>query len=257
MEQGCGCKLFNGQPCYTAFSRDHFCSIRDQYSSLSHLELQNILFGHVMATIRTNKTIDHRGHQPKGRERNSTIYFHEGQKVLCDTSYTNYTITPYMFLHNIGVKKYETVKRAYIQNGLEPITHGNKFCLPKHAFTTHDIRQVSTFLSNYAETHTILLPGRILGYKRSDIQLLPTQLTKNKIWKSYIQSCGTLTFRLASYRTFCRIWQVYMPQLIITTPKTDLCWTCQSNSAAITAAANKTDQEKLQVILVILLLYNN
>ena len=153
----------------------------------------------------------------------------------------------FLFLHNIGVKKYDTVKKAYYRNGLQPIIHGNKFCLPAHGFTTQDLNQILIFLSNYAEANAILFPGRIPGYKRYDLQLLPTHSTKYAIWESYIKACGTLTLKLASYRTFCRVWQKYKPMLIITTPKSDLCWTCQKNAMAITEAANKTETEKLEV----------
>ena len=153
----------------------------------------------------------------------------------------------YLFLHNIGEKKYTTVKKSYLEKGLEPIVHGNTHTLPHHAFTTKEIQQITTFITNYAETHAILLPGRIPGYKRCDLQLLPTQSTKHAIWKSYIEACGTLTFRLASYRSFCRIWQTYKPLFVITTPKSDLCWTCQRNSTAIAVSVNKSESEKMEV----------
>lgn len=141
------------------------------------------------------------------------------------------------------------MKKAYVKNGLQPIQHGNRFRLPSHAFTTHDLNSITSFLTNYAEDNGILLPGRIPGFKRSDLVLLPTSNTKKSIWQCYVKSCGTLTFLLASYRSFCRVWQKHMPHIVITTPKSDLCWTCQQNSMNITAAANKTEQEKLQVKL--------
>ena len=41
-----------------------------------------------------------------------------------------------------------------------------------------EVKSLLTFISNYAEKHVILLPGRIPGYKRDDIQLLPSSTTK-------------------------------------------------------------------------------
>ena len=87
--------------------------------------------------------------------------------------------------------------------------------------------QVGCFLTNHADTNVIVLPDRIPGVKWSDLQLLPTHLTKKNVWSSYIKASGTLTFRLALYRTFCRIWQTYKPLLVITILRSDLCWTCQ------------------------------
>ena len=80
-----------------------------------------------------------------------------------------------------------------------------------------------------------------------DVQLLPTHTTKRSVYKNYVKVCATLTYKLASYRTFCRVWQKYKPSLIITTPKSDLCWTCQKNSFAITESANKSLAEKQEV----------
>ena len=44
--------------------------------------------------------------------------------------------------------------------------------------------------------------------------------------------------RAAAYRTFCRRWQELLPQLVIMKPLSDLCWTCQQNSAAVQRATS-------------------
>ena len=106
------------------------------------------------------------------------------------------------------------------------------------------------FLDNYAETHAILLPGRIPGYKNWDVKLLPSQMTKNSVWLEYVHAHAAFTVRIVSYRSFCRLWQRYRPSLIITKPKSDLCWECQQNSATITASFNKSEEEKIMVIMV-------
>ena len=80
-EKGCGCTLFGGKPCFTAFTREHICSIWDQCSSLDRHDRYNILFGHVMATIRASSTVQSRGHQTKDRSRVSGDYLHEGMRV--------------------------------------------------------------------------------------------------------------------------------------------------------------------------------
>lgn len=45
-----------------------------------------------------------------------------------------------------------------------------------------EITYLITFLRNYVERHAILLPGRIPGYKRDDIQLLPSCTTKTVMY---------------------------------------------------------------------------
>ncbi len=153
----------------------------------------------------------------------------------------------FLFLHNIGRVRYRSVKEGYLKNGPETIIHGNTNRLPFHAFTTADLRNITSFLTNHGEEHGILLPGRIPGFERCDLVLLPRHTTKLAIWELHVRCSATMTLRLATYRTFCRVWQKYKPMLVITTPKPDLCWTCQRNSMEITGSANRTEVEKLEV----------
>ena len=62
--------------------------------------------------------------------------------------------------------------------GLTPRIHGNTRRQPKNALKIEEIKNLLTFLYNYAENNAILLPGRIPGYKRDNIQLLPSSTTK-------------------------------------------------------------------------------
>ena len=147
----------------------------------------------------------------------------------------------------------KALQRSYQVQGIEARLHGNLNKLPIHGFTTEEICRVTTFLDNYAETHAILLPSRIPGYKNWDVKLLPTQMTKNSVWLEYVHAHATLTVRIASYRSFCRLWERYRPSLLITKPKSDLCWECQQNSATITASFNKSEEEKIMVIMVFII----
>ena len=84
--------------------------------------------------------------------------------------------------------------------GVEAIVHGNHTM----AFTASDVHQVTMFLTNYAETNAILLPGSVPGYKRCDLQLLLAHLTKEAIWSSYVQACATLAYKLEPSAKFGR-----------------------------------------------------
>lgn len=70
------------------------------------------------------------------------------------------------------------VKASFLASGLTTRQHGNTRRLPKHALKLDEVKNFVTFLSNYAERNAILLPGRIPGYKKDDIQLLPSSTTK-------------------------------------------------------------------------------
>ena len=69
IEMGCGCRYFDGCEYSSAFTREHISSIRDQCSTMTRSDLQNVLFGHVMATVRTSTTVENRGCPSKERER--------------------------------------------------------------------------------------------------------------------------------------------------------------------------------------------
>ena len=97
----------------------------------------------------------------------------------------------------------------YLHNGVQERSHGNSGRLPHHGFTIEELQSVVLFIKNYAEENAILLPSRIPGYKRTDLQLLPTNTTKKEVWQQYVMACGTLTFRIAGYRTFCVLWRRY------------------------------------------------
>ena len=140
------------------------------------------------------------------------------------------------------------MRRSFLNNGIQQRTHGNFNRLPHNGFMTNELKNIVMFLQNYAETNAILLPGRIPGYKRSDVQLLPTHLTKKEVWMDYVKATASLTFRLAGYQSFCDIWRKYLPQILITKPRSDLCFSCQQNSLEITLTANKSEQEKQRVI---------
>ena len=100
---------------------------------------------------------------------------------------------------------------------------------------------------NYSEDHGILLPGRIPGYNRMDLKLLPSSTTKLSIWELYRQCIAGEGRRIAGYRTFRNIWKKYLPQIIITKPMSDLCWTCQQNNTLVSRSSNKTEAEKSRV----------
>ena len=167
-----------------------------------------------------------------------------------------------MCLHGVGKRRYDAVRQHFLDHGIQDRLHGNSKKLPYNGFTA-ELKCIVSFVKNYAEENAILLPGRIPGFKRTDLQLLPTNTTKRSVWEHYMKSCATLTFRVAAYATFCTIWRKYMPHVVITTPKTDLCWTCQQNSFAITASSNKPDSEKSRVnnfqtnLLMTILIFSN
>ena len=99
----------------------------------------------------------------------------------------------------------------------------------------------------YVESNAILLPGRIPGYKRDDIKLLPSSCTKRAVWVLYQESAASLSLRAVAYTTFCKVWRNFLADVVVCKPMTDLCETCQRNSAAIVRSSNVSEEEKSEV----------
>lgn len=74
-----------------------------------------------------------------------------------------------------------TVWLTLPQNGLTLRTHGNMKRLPSSAFSAETVERVVKFLMNVTEDQALLLPGRVPGFKRIDVKLLPSSLTKCKL----------------------------------------------------------------------------
>ena len=93
----------------------------------------------------------------------------------------------------------------------------------------------------------MVLPGRVPGYKSSDIQLLPSSTTKHQVWQLYQQAAGVESLRPVSYATFTSLWRQLLPHVVVMKPMSDLCWMCQKNSTAITRSSNRPEEEKTLV----------
>ena len=178
----CCCKLFEGKPCSTMLDPVDLLNCRMQSLSLSRNELDMCISAKISVGLHcTASTISsHRKYQTE-RKRDRMTYMHEGKKICRDT---------FMFMHGIFKDRLEALLRHYKQEGIQPRQHGNLHRLPANALAVVDIQHVVKFVENYAEEHAILLPGRIPGYKRDDLRLLPSSSTKAVVYRAYAQSCA-------------------------------------------------------------------
>ena len=78
----------------------------------------------------------------------------------------------------LGKTRYEALKKHFLSVGLETRMHGNARRAPPNTLSKQDKENVVQFIKSYARANSILLPRRIPGYKRDDLQLLPSSTTK-------------------------------------------------------------------------------
>ena len=152
----------------------------------------------------------------------------------------------FVFLHTMSIARLKAIKHHWMENGMCP--RGRAKVLPHNTTKLSDIKNVVWYILQYVEDHAILLPGRIPGYKRDDLQLLPSSTTKREVWNIYHCTASADTDPKAiGYSLFCAFWRKLTPQVVVTRPKSDLCWVCQQNSNMILQAHNQPVEEKSEV----------
>ena len=234
---GCGCSM----NCERNFSMKHFLLTRGNAQQMHRKELDMAIMGQIMAftfcsEVPQNST-KHR-HQLKKRERNTSLFFHNGIQVCKQT---------FLFLHDIGDYRLRAIRAHYIVHGLVPRTHGHTGRTAPNALVLEDVKGIITFVMQYVESNGVLLPGRVPGYKRDDVKLLPSNCTKRAVWMLYQDSTSSLSLRSVAYTTFCKVWRHFLADVVVCKPMTDLCAICQNNSAAIIRSCNTSEEEKSEV----------
>lgn len=238
-KEGCRYKHFNGKPCCTLFSVDHYQRVRDECRQLAKSELDLVVMGQLLALTQKDEMTQAKRHSPKQRQRSFTCFKHGGHDVCMAT---------FCFLHAIGKVKFQSIKASFESNGLCP--RKRPYVKPRHALRFADIQYVVSFIQNYAEDNAILLPGRIPGYKRDDVVLLPSSTTMIAVWNLYHAAAENAPdVKAVGYSSFCSLWKQLLPQILVCKPRSDLCWTCQQNSNMIMRAHNRPEEEKSEVCI--------
>ena len=215
--------------------------MREDCVQLSKEEKDILLMGQIMAmsntSLLTKHSTNHR-HTEHERKRSRAAYFHQGKRVCLRT---------FLFLHHTKKDQFLNIKASCSENGIAPRVHGNTRRLPVLALTFDDVSRIVSFIRNYAEDHAVLLPGRIPGYKRSDLQLLPCCTTRSLVWRQYSSACELSHNRAVAYSTFCRTWRTLLPMILPARPRTDLCGVCHAKAGLLMKSSNLTEGQKSQV----------
>ena len=95
-------------------------------------------------------------------------------------------------------KKLYRYQAHYKENGLVPrkMKSGGA---NKKALTLENVTNVRDFILNYAEAYAVNLPGRVPGFKRTDIQVLPSDRSIKAIFDLYYMSVQEGLFISCNY----------------------------------------------------------
>lgn len=96
----------------------------------------------------------------------------------------------FRFYFSISQNKLTALLKHYKENGLVPRhkKSGGRQASDKRLLTHDDICRVVAFIVNFAELHAMVLPGRVPGFKRFDVKLLPSSYTKRTVFRAYEQA---------------------------------------------------------------------
>jgi len=161
LSNGCGCQFGpKMQHCSSEFSFSDVLESHANCSQLSKKKLDLIVLSHLHCHLHRDEV--------KGRKQKRTAcnFYFMGRQICKKT---------YLFLHAVGRERYSNLCEHYRAFGLTLRVHGNKGRLPKKTCSFEATKQVSTFISNYAEEHTLVLPGCVPGVLMCDFCLLTCQ----------------------------------------------------------------------------------
>lgn len=236
----CCCKFNKNQPCSLLFLLDEIKDLRESHQALEKEELDLVILAQIQSGIRDGPMTERpRQKEQTERKRVRVEYRYKGAQICRDT---------FMFIHGIFKDRLTNLIQHYQQNGVTSRTHGNTKRTLHNALTYEQRVNVVRFIQNYAEEHAILLPGRIPGYSRTDLKLLPSSCTKAAVHLAYTESCRAGNIRAVAQRMFYQLWQSCLPEILPMKPSTDLCWTCQRNSTLISRKSNVPEEEKLDIL---------
>lgn len=145
-------------------------------------ELDLILLGQILAGTHVSSTVGPMSkHAPTPRQRTRVTFLHQGRPI-CKVKFlvkSPFSVTRKIMATLLSLQgRIQAVKDHYLATGLSARRHGNTKKLPANTLSFRDIENVKKFLREYAEANAILLPGRIPGYKRDDLQLLLSSTSK-------------------------------------------------------------------------------
>ena len=121
----------------------------------------------------------------------------------------------------------------------------------KTALTLEDVKHVTAFLMHFGDQHGMVLPGRVPGFARDDLRVLPSHYTRKAIWQLYTDADSPAVIRKVKLRSFSQLWKQLLPFIVVAKPMSDLCWTCQQNNTRVVryvSGSHWTNYEQSKII---------
>ena len=79
------------------------------------------------------------------------------------------------------------VKTHVLRNGASERVQ-RKYGPHKTSLTATDVERIVLFIRGHAETHGLVMPGRMKAFSRTDLKLLPSSHTKVYVYEKYTEA---------------------------------------------------------------------
>lgn len=180
----------------------------------------------------------HRHKSDKSSKRTPVDYYYGGKRVCKET---------FLFVHQMGPKRYKNLVAHFDKDGLVSRVHGNTKQLPANIISLETTKSVYHFIENFATIHALPLPGRLPSqFSDEKALLLPTHMTKRFVYREYRLACTKNREVPVGRRKFENLWSQLLPHIANMKPATDLCETCQNNIVKVMRSVNLPDEDKSQ-----------
>eukprot|EP00117_Sycon_ciliatum_P000041 scpid56946/ scgid1023/ len=224
-----GCPCAGSQNCFLSVPPEILKSSRNSTEVLGDDDRRVFLSGKLDALANRGDSGHHGAHHAA---RSRVTYRYEvGGVKTCQA----------VFLYANSASRYDVHQvQAHLDAGvLTPPQHGNVGRSPWHAVSAEGVTQVRDFIRNYAVVNGLPQPAAPRGHNTPAPVYLPCITTKKLVHQKYVDAGGTV-----SYQTFVKLWLKETPDVLIMTPKEDVCGECSDMQSKITRARTEISRQK-------------
>jgi hypothetical protein len=240
------------QACNKKIPRDLAISTRQTFMELPKYEQDILIKGELNCSRRTDLLTevykeegapqDAGRRAARERQRQDTLFLFRSLRI-CHSMF--------LFLHDLGTKRYINLVKDFDLNGLTPRVHKLTNRTPARTtrlYTQADIQSVVTFLLAFAAKFAVALPGRLPNFKDWRVLQLPSAFTKAVVHRKYVESCTLANTVPVHLKSFLKMWRQLCPYISPMKLATDLCDVCNLNMIAIRKSINSSDAEKKEML---------
>ena len=128
-----------------------------------------------------------------------------------------------MFLHIMSKHRFLNICHHFDEHSLLERVHGNAQKRAHNTCTSEQLDSLINFIDNMAQTHAMPLPGRLPSHRDDCVLLLPTDMTKSKLYRMYLDPTATTQATPVGRTKFHTVWTSLRPYICTMKPADDLC----------------------------------